>query len=143
MKKKVIQLTNEENNSYKKQKVCYICKKEFSTDDDNEKYHRVKDHCHYTGKLRGVAHNICNLKFKTPKEILVVFHNGSAYDYHFILNQLVKEFNGQLECLGENREKYISFSAPIKKELDNNKVITYKLKFLIGLDFVNLTIKSC
>ena len=82
----MIPLTNEETKSYKKQKVCYICKKEFSTDDNNKKYHKVKDHCHYTGKFRGAAHNICNLRYKTPKEILIVFHKGSTYVYHFIIN---------------------------------------------------------
>ena len=46
-KKEIIPLTDEENKSYKKQKVSYICKKEFSTDDDNKKYHKVRDHCHY------------------------------------------------------------------------------------------------
>ena len=44
----MIPLTYEENKSYEKQKVCYICKEEFSTDDDNKKYHKVRDHCHYT-----------------------------------------------------------------------------------------------
>ena len=46
--KEMIPLTDEENKSYKKQKVCQICNKEFSADDDNEKYHKVGDHCHYT-----------------------------------------------------------------------------------------------
>ena len=92
-KKEMIPLTHEENKSYKKQKVFYICKKGFSTDDDNKKY-KVRDHCHYTGKYRGAAHNICNIRYKTPKEIPVVFHNGSTYDYHFIINELGKEFHG-------------------------------------------------
>ena len=43
------------------------------------KNHKVRDHCHYTGKYRGTAHNICNLRYKVPKEIPVVFHNGSTY----------------------------------------------------------------
>ena len=65
-KKEMIPLTYEENKSYKKQKVCYICKKRFSTDNDNgialnQKYHKVRDHCHYTGKFRGAAYSICNL----------------------------------------------------------------------------------
>ena len=64
--------------------------------------------------FRGAAHNICNLRYKTPKEIQVVIHNGSTYDYQFIINQLAKELNGQLECLGENKEKYITFSVLIK-----------------------------
>ena len=68
-------------------------------------YHKVRDHCHYTGKFWGAAHSICNLKYKTPKEIPLVIHNGSAYDYHFIIKQLAKEFNGWFECLGENTEK--------------------------------------
>ena len=99
--------------------------KRFSTDKNDENafklYHKVRDHCHYTRKFRGAAHSICNLRYKTPKEIPVVFHNGSTYDYHFIINKLAKEFYGQLECLGENTEKYITFSVPIKKELANGK----------------------
>ena len=82
----MIPLTDEENKSYKNQKVCYICKKEFSTDDDNKKYHKVRDHCHYTGKFRGIAHGICNLTYKTSKEIPVVFHNGFTYDYRFVIS---------------------------------------------------------
>ena len=58
---------------------------------------------------------ICNLKYKTPKEIPVVFHIGSTYDYHFIIKELAKEFECQFERLGENTEKYIIFSVPIKK----------------------------
>ena len=51
----------------------------------------------------------------------VVFHNGSTFDYHFIIKQLAKKSEGQIKCLGENTEKYITFSIPIKKELDNGK----------------------
>ena len=67
---------------YEKQKVCHICKKKFSSDknDENtfEKYHKVRDPCHYTRKFRGAAHNTCNLRYKIPKKIPVVFHNGSG-----------------------------------------------------------------
>ena len=50
--------------------------------------YKVRDHCHYVGKYRGAAHNICNLRYKVPKEIPVVFHNGSTYDDHFIIREL-------------------------------------------------------
>ena len=63
----MISLTKEEKKIHRKQKVCHIGKKGFSTNDDNKKYHKVKDHCHYTGKYRGAAHNICNLRYKIPK----------------------------------------------------------------------------
>ena len=60
---------------------------------------------------------------------------NASYDHHFIIKQLAKKFKGQFECLGENTEKYISFSVPIKKELDNGNTITYQLKFIdVALD---------
>ena len=58
---------------------------------------------------------------KYLKKIPIVFHNGSTYDYHFIIKQLAEDFKGQFECLGENTEKYISFSAHIKKAVANKK----------------------
>ena len=131
-KKKMIPLTTEEKIYHNKQKIC---KKEFNNND--KKNYKVRDHCHYTGKNRGAAHNICNLRYKVPKEIPIVFHNGSTYDYHFIINELVKEFNGNFECLGENTEKYITFSVPIKKKIENKDLeITYKIKFIDSYRFM-------
>ena len=97
-------------NLMKSKKFVIYVKKEFSTD---KKYHKVRDHCHYTGKFRGAAHNNCNLRCKIPKEIPVLFDNGSTYDYHFIIKQFAKEFNGKFDCLRKNTEKYITFSVPI------------------------------
>ena len=72
-KKEMIPLNDEETKSYEKQKVCHICKKEFNTGKND----KVSDHCHYTGKFRAAAQSICNLRYKTSKEIPVAFHNGS------------------------------------------------------------------
>ena len=66
---------------------------------------KVRDHCHYTGSFRGAAHSICNLNCKLPQEIPVKIHNGSKYDYHFMIKELAEEFKGEFECLGENTEK--------------------------------------
>ena len=114
-KKKMMPLTTEEKIYHDEQEMCYICKKEF-----DKKNYKVRDHCHYTGKYRGGAHNICNLRYKIPKEIPLVFHNGSTYDYRFINKELVKEFDGNFECFGENTEKYLTFSVPIKKKIEIN-----------------------
>ena len=128
-------LTTEEKIYHNKQKICYICKKEFSNNE--KKNYKVRDHCHYTGKYRGAAHNICNLRYKVSKEIPLVFHNGSIYDYHFIIKELVKEFEGNFECLGENTEKCITFSVPIKKNIENKDLeITYKIKFIDSYRFM-------
>ena len=91
-----------------------MSKKEFNNYE--KKNYKVRDHCHYTGIYRGAAHNIRKLGYKVPKEIPIVFHNGSIYDYHFIIKELVKEFEGNFECLGDNAEKYITFSVPMKKK---------------------------
>ena len=66
-----------------------------------------------------------------------MFHNGSTYEYHFIIKELVKEFEGNFECLGENIEKYITFSVPIKKRIENKDMeITYKIKFIDSFRFM-------
>ena len=71
-KKELISLTKEEKIALLASRRCYICKKKFSTDDNNKKYHKVRDHYHYTGKYRGAAHDICNLRYNIQKEIPVV-----------------------------------------------------------------------
>ena len=63
----IIPLTKEQRRAHRKQKLCYICDKKFSTDDDNKKYHKIKDHCYYTGKYRGAAHVMYSKKFKIQK----------------------------------------------------------------------------
>ena len=110
-------LTREKLKSHQDAKVCYICGKRILKNSKTINYWKVRDHCHYTGKHRGAAHSICNLKFNVPNEILVVFHSGSNYDYHFIIKELGKEFEGEFECFGENTEKRKTFSVPIKKEV--------------------------
>ena len=77
-----------------------------------KKYRRVGDHYHHPAEYRGVGHSIYNLKYNLPKEILIVFYNGSSNDYHFIIKELVEEFEGQFTGLGENIKKYITFSVP-------------------------------
>ena len=134
----MIPLTEKEEKNHNKQNGCYICKKEFDMSD--KKDYKVRDHCHYTGKYRGAAHNICSLRYKIPKEIPIVFHNGSTYDYHFIIKELVKEFDGNFECLGENTEKYKTFPAPLKKKINNKDKtfeITYKIKFIDSYRFMS------
>ena len=77
-----------------------------------------------------------------PKEIPAVFHNGSTYDYHFIIKELAEELEGQFECAGEKTEKYIIFSVPIKKELDNSKSIAYKIKFIDSFRFMSNSLSN-
>ena len=52
----MIALRNEKEKLHRRQKVCYICKNGFSIDDNNEGYHKVRFHSHYTGKYRASVH---------------------------------------------------------------------------------------
>ena len=89
-------------------------------------------------------------RYKTPKEIPVVFHNGSTYDYHFIIKELAEEFEGQFEYLGENTEKQITFSLPIKKQTikidkdGNDKIvnISYQIKIIDSFRFMSSSLSS-
>ena len=115
-----------------------------------KKYFKVKDHSHYTGKYRGAAHDICNLRYKIPKEIPVAFHNGSTYDYDSIIKELAEETEGEFECLVEKTEKYITFSVPIKTEITkidkdgNDKImkVSYKIKFINRFRFMSSSLSN-
>ena len=112
---------------------CWICHGELGLD-------RVRDHCHLTGKYRGAAHNKCNLQYRKPKFIPVVFHNLSGYDSHlFIKNLGVTE--GNINCIPNNEEKYISFSKDIvvgEYTSKNGKIVDIKqqLRFIDSFKFV-------
>ena len=84
----------------KSKKFFKFAKKKYNTDKNDKNsfklHHKIKHHCHYIGNFRGPTHSICNLRYKTPKEIPVVFYNGSTYDYHFIDEKLAKECKGGL-----------------------------------------------
>ena len=98
----MLPLADKQKKKYNKQKLCHICKQEFNEEfHEDRKYEKVRGHCHYTGKYLGADHIICNLRYKNPDEILVVLHNGSNYDYHFIIKELAEEFKGHFDCLGE------------------------------------------
>ena len=79
----MIRLTIKEKNDVISKNFFYTCKKRFCTDDDHKRYHKIKDHFHYTGKYREAAHNICNLRHKIPKDTPVLFQNGSIHNFHF------------------------------------------------------------
>ena len=96
-KEKMKLLTKEQQGSYENANICYICKEKFKNKYLKEKknYHKVRDNCRYTGEYRYAEHSICHLKYSVPKKIPIVFHNGSNYDYHFIMKELAEEFTKQ------------------------------------------------
>ena len=77
-------LTDELKREHKVAEKCHICLKGFN-DPKNKK---LRDHCHYTVDYRGAAHNNCNLKYKIPDHIPIVFHNLNGYDAHLFIKEL-------------------------------------------------------
>ena len=107
-------LTSTEEYDFNCSDKCYLCNKKFSDEENNFLKHKVKDFCYYTGKFKGAAHRKCIDDSLKEVEIPIAFHNGSNYDYHFIIKEIAKEFDG-IECIGENSEKYITFTTTINK----------------------------
>ena len=103
-KRQMIELTLEERKEYKDATYCHIYKKVFG---DKKKHRKVRDHDHYTGKYRGATHSICNLRYSAPKDIPVLFHNGTNYDFNLIITELAEEFRSELQCIPVNTNRYI------------------------------------
>ena len=72
-------LTKEQIKKHKRATKCHICFKPYTENDE-----KVRDHCHYTGLYRGPALSSCNLKYRIPKYVPVIFHNLAGYDAYFL-----------------------------------------------------------
>ncbi|XP_015125070.1 uncharacterized protein LOC107046862, partial [Diachasma alloeum] len=117
-------LTSKQLQDFEVSQECHICEKPFISTDIKH-----RDHCHFTGRYRGAAHAGCNINYKNPHEIPVVFHNLSGYDAHFLIVDLVKHFESSVELLPLTKEKYISF----RKYLPQTKV---SLRFIDSFRFM-------
>ena len=128
---------------------CWICKGEFDDTVDEKGYRKnekVKDHCHYTGRFRGAAHNSCNLKYKKPKFIPVVFHNLSGYDSHLFIKNLGYT-DGNIDCIPNNEEKNISFTkntvtGSYTNKEGKTKPIKHKIRFIDSFKFMSTSLDN-
>ena len=141
-KKEMVPLSPEEWKKFRESEVCWLCKGKFG----EKTFLKVRDHCHYTGKFRGAAHQSCNLKFKRPKFTPVFFHNLQNYDAHLFVRALgLMDEVLSISCIPNNNEKYISFSLKFelkriikwdpKKEEWIEVVIKHEIRFLDSFKF--------
>ena len=134
-------LTKKQWKKYKRSTKCHICYKPFMLKDP-----KVRDHCHYTGLYRGLAHSLCNLRYKIPSYISVVFHNLSGYDAHLFIRELGGH-TSDMEVITKNKEEYISFSikVPVDSYIDKNgeeKDKLIELKFIDSFKFMSSSLDS-
>ena len=108
-------LTKKQWKKCKQSTNCHICYKPLTLKDP-----KVRDHCHYTGLYRGPAHSLCNLRYKIPSYISVVFHNLSGYESHLFIRELGAH-TSDMEVIAKNKD-YISFSikVPVDSYIDKN-----------------------
>ena len=137
IKEKEMIFTEEDRKQFNKASDCWICGEYLGND-------RVRDHCHFTGRYRGPAHNSCNLKYRKPKSISVFFHNLSGYDSHLFIKKIGCSINKKenIDCIPNNEEKYISFSKTIVTGQYTNKKgeikdKTFKIVFKDSLKFMS------
>lgn len=110
---------------------CHICGKKYEESDI-----RVRDHCHLTGKYRGSAHSHCNLNFKEPRHIPVIFHNLSHYDAHFIISAVAKDIPGSISIIPRNEQLYISFTKTVTSAHTKEYSNFIKLRFIDSFQFM-------
>ena len=141
IKPKKMVFTKEDEKQFNKASDCWICGEELGND-------RVRDHCHYTGRYRGAAHNNCNLNYSKPKGVPVFFHNLSGYDSHLFIKSLGSSNKKEtLECIPNNEEKYITFTKNIIVGQYTNKKgevkdKTFKIVFKDSLKFMSSSLEA-
>ena len=144
-------LTLKEMKRHNKSERCHICFKPFKEDDP-----KVRDHCHYTARYRGPAHMTCNLQYKIPSYIPIVFHDLSRYDAHLFIKELASYADEYfcMNCLQgfkeeSSRDEHIGYcidNESVKVEMPHkNPIVQYsdgqlqfKVPFVMYADFESI-----
>ena len=137
--KKEIEMTDEDKKDFETATHCFICgdklKNSYKNDKEAEKYKKVRDHCHFSGKYRGCAHSICNLNFCNRYfKIPVFFHNMKNYDGHLIIQNAEKLSNKKkIDVIAQNSEKFINIGFDSLSVKDSFSFITASLDKLVSM----------
>ena len=131
---KPLKMSAKDQKLFNEAKTCHICSLELGED-------KVRDHCHFTGKYRGAAHNKCNLDCRKLKVLPVIFHNLQGYDAHLFIKELYR-LEGDLECIPSTEEEYISFNKKIKVDEINSKEITFEIRFIDSFKFLQTSLAN-
>lgn len=99
--------TDDDKMLYKSATHCYLCNAEFS-----DSVLKCKDHCHFSQKFLGAACSPCNLRRRKQSRLKIFIHNGSRFDFHFIIQALSKtsEDISNINVLPFNSEHFRTLS---------------------------------
>lgn len=123
--------------SFKSSTRCHICNDLFSVTTI-----KVRDHCHVSGKYRGAACQSCNLYYKQPNFIPVIFHNLKNFDSHIVCESLGHFKNYEIKCIAQNSVKYVSFSLGNLRFIDSYQFLGSSLETLVKPTVVPYTLIS-
>ena len=83
---------------------------------------------------------MCNLRYKIPKYILVVFHNLAGYDAHLFIRELAKH-TSHMGAIAKNIEDYISFSIKVEVDIGSHSK-EIELRFIDSFKFMSSSLDS-
>jgi hypothetical protein len=99
-------LTEDQIATFDNAKICYLCEEPFTYDN-----YKVRDHNHFTTEFLGAACNVCNMKRERQRKIPIYAHNGSRYDFHFLIRALENEPRiATIKILPHNSEHFRSIT---------------------------------
>ena len=145
---KEILMTDEDRKDFETATHCFICgdkfKNSYKNEKEAEKYKKVRDHCHFTGKYRGCAHSICNLNYCNKHfKIPVFFHNMKNYDGHLIIQNAEKLSNKKkIDVIAQNSEKFINIGFDSLSVKDSFSFITASLDKLVSMTKYDNTVEK-
>ena len=117
-------MSEEEEEQFKSCNMWWICKKLIDNCDG-----KVRDHCHVTCKVRGVAHWSCNINLQLTKKFHVIFHNLRRCDSHLNFRELNK-VDVKIDVIPNVLEKHKTF------------FLNKNLVFIDSMQFINSTLKK-
>jgi len=104
-------MTSEDKEDFINSNECYLCEKTFEKGDENDQnLNKCRDHDHYTGAYLGAACQSCNINRKRQLSLPIFIHNGSRYDFHFIIRALNGKDVGDIRVIPFNGEHFRTIS---------------------------------
>lgn len=119
-------MTDVDKEHFKKQNQCFLCENYVSPETG-----KVRDHCHVSRKYRGAACTACNLNFKPPTFIPVVFHNLKNFDLHLLIHGIGMWKKEDISCIPHNMERYLSLSLGNLRFIDSLQFLNASLEELV------------
>ena len=140
--------TEEDKFYHETNNTCYIC--------SSICVNKVREPCHETGKYRGPACKICNLRYKKQNCIPAIFHNRSGYHFNLLYGELLKQNDdkrkvdniplvaGKSKMFSIGRLKFLDSYNFLAMPLDQMaKIYRCKTKTLHPCEYFGLDQRTC